>query len=230
MRERLSTVHFVLAVVAMFVGVALGRFSLQSELREAHNAVAAAEAQPCEQGSAVGREIARALGGEPVVDLPDPPEPSPRPAPDPVVVEDDGFRIEIGDDDPHDVAPPPSDESFEAIADTVALRRAQSRQALIERLAPSDDQLDVIDEAYAVMNDALIDEASILLEATRDREPTRRDGLEFARNAIDAVLDAEDQVLDVLTDDQLAEVDPDLVDPLSFIEPDLIETLTELER
>ncbi|MEO0600094.1 MAG: hypothetical protein AAF211_01590 [Myxococcota bacterium] len=136
---------------------------------------------------------------------------------------------EIGNDEASEV-PPPAEDSFEAIADTVALRRAQSRQALIERIAPSDEQLDVIDEAYAVMNDALIDEARILLEAGRDGEPTRRDGLEFARNAIDAVLDAEDQVLDVLTDDQLDEVDPELVDPLSFLEPDLIETLTELER
>jgi len=219
--DRSSAGLVVLAAVALLVGVGLGRFGLQSDLREAEAALVLAEARSCDERGAVGRQIARALEGRPVVEAPPPEIDRPVAAPDP---DEDGSVAGDGPSEVDDRA------EFEAVADTVALRRAQARQALIEQAQPSEDQLDRIDEAFAVMNDILIDEAEVLLESVHDGQPARRVGLEFARNSIDALLDAEDAVLSTLSDEQVDQADPEALDPLGFIDPELVEVLIELER
>jgi len=234
--NRFSAGHVVLAAVALLVGAGLGRMSLQSALRDAEAEIARAEAHACADGSEVGRQIARALGGGGVVDVPEPPEPlgSPEPEAPPVVQPptvpepDAGPEVVIaGEGDPR------SDDrvdQLDALADTVAIRKAQARQALIEQVQPSEDQMQRIDLAVGRMNDILVEEAAILMEVARGGEPSRRDGLEFARNSIDALLEAEDAVFDTLSDEQLDRVDPEVLDPLGFVDPTVIETLAELER
>ncbi len=230
--EGWSTSHVVLAAVAMVVGLGGGRLSLQGELGDVRDALDQCETRPRDAGSEVGRQIARALGGERPVrassrprspeQVSDPPEPEI----EPIVEGDEAFGIE-GPERPPEVS---RRERLDAMADAVAMRQAQARQALLEQARPTDEQLAQIDDAFAEMNAILVDESEILLDAARDGAPTRREGLEFARNAIDALLQAEDALWDTLTDEQLDGVEPEVLDPLGFIDPAVVETLTALER
>lgn len=231
-RERFSTLHVVLAVIAVLVGVGIGRQSLQGDLRAARDALETCETQVERVRRDVGQQIARAFGGGSVVDFPTPPDPThppepvAEPAPEPEPSRDAPFEVQV--DGPE--LSEGSREQLDAVSDAFAIRRAQSRRALVEQADPSDEQLDEIDAAIDEMNDILVEEAELFLEAVRDRGPTRREGLEFARNSIDALLLAEDAISGTLTDDQLETVDPEVIDPFGFVSPELVETLIELDR
>ncbi|MEN0062890.1 MAG: hypothetical protein AAGA48_12120 [Myxococcota bacterium] len=242
-RDLFSASHLVLAAIALLVGIGIGRFSPQSELRRTKQALAVAEARRCDDAGAVGRQIAEALGGRPVVDLPedrgprqaDVPLASPKPSEEPAVEpnaivagEGDGSDFELDFNGFDDLSPEEQSDRLGAIRDAVAMRKAQARQAFIEQVDPTDAQLTVLEDVVAEMNDALVDEAATFMDTVREGDPTRREGLEFARNTIDVLLDAEDGLRDSLTDDQLDQADPEALDPLGFIDPTLVETLVEL--
>lgn len=243
-RDLFSASHLVLAAVALLVGVGLGRFGPASDLQEAQKALAAAEARECpDRGVAVGRQIARALGGRLPVDngvapeppaAPEPIDPAglpPSAEPDAIVAGEPTITFDGEDlEGFEDMTPEEQDAALEQVADAVALRRAQARQALLEQVDPSDEQLIEIEDALARMNEDLAVEAGALLDLVRAGQPDRRDGLEFARNTIDVLLEAEDAMLATLTDEQLATTDPDVLNPLSFVDEQLVRSLVEVGR
>lgn len=236
-RELFSASHLVLAAIALLLGAGLGRFTLQGELTRARIALSAAEAQPCEdRGTAVGRQIARALSGGPVVESREPaprvqrPREAPEPSSEPsaIVTGDDPEDFDL--EDLENMSDEQREQSFEAISDAMALRRAQARRALIEQVEPSDEQLFEIEDAMTTMNDLLAEEAALFVDTVRDHEPTQRDGLEFARNTIDVLLDADDAMRATLTDEQLQQADPEVVSPFSFLDERIVESMVEVRQ
>ena len=110
------------------------------------------------------------------------------------------------------------------------LRKAQSRAALIEGADPDEDQLQDIDDAVAEMNDELMGLAEELVGMVADGdEPTRRDAMEFAADALDSLLTAEDRMRESLDPDQLDDLDEETLDPFSHVDPELMDILLELE-
>ena len=60
------------------------------------------------------------------------------------------------------------------------------------------------------------------------REPTRRDAMEFAADALDAMLVAEDAMRSSLDAEQLADLPDGALDPFSYVAPELVDVLTRL--
>ncbi|MBK9365579.1 MAG: ABC transporter permease subunit [Deltaproteobacteria bacterium] len=91
-------------------------------------------------------------------------------------------------------------EGLSAARTALELRRAQARQALVEGAEPSEAQLANIDAAVETMNaslSVLADELVATLES--GEEPSRRDAMAFAADALDTLINVEDQIYDALT-------------------------------
>jgi hypothetical protein len=111
------------------------------------------------------------------------------------------------------------------------LRNAQSRAVLIEDANPDDEQLASIDDALEEMNDSLNELALEFAESFEPgEEPSRREAMSFAAQALDTMLQAEDSMRDALSTNQLESIDDGALDPFSYISPDIIDTLQEFDR
>lgn len=120
-------------------------------------------------------------------------------------------------------------EGLQAARTALELRRAQARQALVEGADPSDAQLESIDAAVETMNaslSVLADELVATLES--GEEPSRRDAMAFAADALDTLINAEDQIYDALSPEQREAVDEGAIDPFSYVDPALIDKLGAL--
>ncbi len=120
-------------------------------------------------------------------------------------------------------------EELEIARTALELRRAQARAALIEDARPDDTQMETIDDAVREMNDSLVglaDELVTMLD--NGQEPTRREAMEFAADALDTMLIAEEQMRAALDPDQLGALDDAALDPFSYVSPDLVDLLEGL--
>jgi len=120
-------------------------------------------------------------------------------------------------------------EELELARTALELRRAQARAAIVEDARPDDTQMETIDSAVQEMNDSLMgmaDELVTMLDS--GEEPTRREAMEFAADALDTMLVAEDAMRGALDDDQLDSLDDAALDPFSYVSPDLVDLLEGL--
>jgi len=168
-------------------------------------------------------------------------------APKPTIPKEDGEPDPFGLDEPAEVggpgspssAPPlstpgaaanaPDPAMVETVETAIAMRRAQARAALIEDVDPTDEQLAALDDAMETMSGELNVLAQDFVKHYQEKgEPSRRDMLVFAAEAMDVLIDAEDQMASILTEEQREMASPEAIDPLSWLDPSIAGTLSQL--
>lgn len=230
--------NIAVAFVALFLGILLGGYGPSAKLEKLEKARPPAglfpAGEPCD--SNVGSDLATFLGNG-VAREPDPaiafvPETD---ATDPRTVE---LAAEI------DAAGEQAEEDFrdglEAAANNedeldlaraaLDLRRTQARAALLEETDAEDEQMEQFDTAVEAMNDVLLDLTEEMTEMVEGgTEPGRREAMEFAADALDALLSAEDNMRSAFGPEQLGEVEDSAIDPFSHIDPAIIDVLEGLD-
>ncbi len=237
--------YIAVAAVAIVLGVLLGGIGPRGEARDLRDRIREIEETPCT--NQFGRDLALLMGqgvgrtgSEP---LPFDDEPAPaggERSPEEIAAENpaaaemaqamEEAEAEAEEEVREAVLEGLSDEEeLEAFRTALELRRAQARAALREQADPDDDQWATLDGAVDQMNGTLIGLGEELTEMLASGEdPTRRDAMEFTADALDALLEAEDQMRGALDEEQLAELDDETLDPFSYIDPELIDVLMEL--
>ena len=221
-------------MVALLVGVVIGRLQPAQELAAAQAALADAQgAADCGAGT-LGRDLAALMGGGLMPSGPrhTPPPPS---QDDVAALEQELAETEaeaeiLREEATQDLRQGLGNEAeLSAARSALALRAAQARAALIEDADPSDAQLEAIDAAVADMNSSLEVLAQDLVQMFEGGgEPGRRDAMVFAAEALDTMIVAEDQIWDALDADQRDGVDDGSIDPFSYVDPGLVDVLAEL--
>lgn len=237
--------HVAVAAIALVLGIVLGGLGPRSDLRKLEQKYAEMEDGPCK--STFGSDLATLMGGGFTPDAPaerpkrNQPETNPLGDRDPDVIaaenpeaaelveemarnEEEG-REELAEDLSEGI----DEEQLELARTALELRRAQARAALVEDADPDEVQLESIDNAVRDMNDSLNNLAEELTTMINEGEtPTRRDALEFAADALDTMIVAEDSMRDALDADQLEALEEGALDPFSYVDPGLIDVLESL--
>jgi len=123
------------------------------------------------------------------------------------------------------------EREIEAARTALELRRTQARAALLEHTDAEDEQLETFDQAVGNMNAVLLgmsDELGEMLDS--GEEPARRDAMEFAADALDTLLAAEDAMRAAFGEDQLEGLPDSAVDPFSYVDPAIVDVLAQLEK
>jgi hypothetical protein len=230
--------YAVVAAIALVVGLVLGTVPFQGRLSSMQTALDNAKAQECKPR--VGQELATMFAGGRLSGMGQDGEPSPpaeageeMDADRETTSEDAGSRrrgFQIGGED---IEWTDDEERNMGLAkEALELRRTQARAALMEDAAPDEDQLAFMDEALDQMNRELEVLAEDLIAEVNESggEPSRRDMMGFAADALDIFITAEDAITDSLDDDQLASVEDGSLDPFSYVDPELIDLFAELDR
>ena len=231
--------------VALLFGLILGGVGPRAELTRMMHTVESVDAERCK--NTFGEDLASFFGaakggGLPLVGLPEAERPTPGPTQEQLLRDSPEAEemLEQIQAEEEAVADEVTDEMRAALQDSdelqlaraaLDLRRAQSRQALIDEAEPDGVQLEEIDDAYGSMNETLEGLAGELAEIVlAGQEPDRRRAMEFAADALDAMLVAEDRVLRSLDDEQRGELDQDAANPFNHVSPGLIDALLELDE
>lgn len=228
---------FVVAALSLLLGIVIGGIGPRSELRELRQEMSELEGKACAQDS-IGKDLAALLSaGAGARDASRAREEADRIAEEnPEVAEQldqmDANREQArGEVTEQLQSAAANDEELRAARTALELRRAQARAALLEDADPSPEQLDEIDSAVAEMNQGLNQLASELVNMmAKGEEPTRRDAMAFAADALDTMIIAEDRINAALDEDQLAGVDEQALDPFSYVDPALVDVLARLGR
>jgi HAMP domain-containing protein len=226
---------FVPAVIALVVGIVLGAWQPRGELlslRQELDEERAAARRPCRADATDGvRSLLRApetLGvraAKPGGDAP-----AVEPAVDgPLEATDAGE--EPGQDAPAGGAPfQDIEEARDAMHAALDARRAQAMAALVEQGDLEDDEIEAVNAAMDRMNQELeVAVGAFVDDALADKQVDRRDVMEFAADALDIVLAADDSVRLALPADLYDDIDPTAVDPLSYVSGDTLDALLLLE-
>ena len=237
--------YVAIAALALVLGIVLGGLGPRNDLRALERKVASMDEGPCE--STLGKDLAALMGGVggPATNA-RPRRNPPRPAtnalgdrdPDVIAAENPEAaalvdEMNTGDEEAGAIAEELADgidsEQLDLARTALELRRAQARAALIEGAQPDETQLESIDTAVREMNDSLNGLAEELTGMINDGEtPTRRDAMEFAADALDAMLVAEDSMMGALDPDQVGALEDGALDPFSYVDPKLIDSLERL--
>lgn len=216
---------FLIAVGALVVGTAIGAWEARGERLELRGRVTMLEQETraCKRGAA-SQGIARILGGrdgavEAAAGGEAPPD-----APQRAVVglgTREESQPEIGAQFP---------KTSEAMADALNARAAQAHAALIEQADPDDEQLALIDAAIEKMNARLKSQVDAFTASVQGgTEPDRRELMDFAAEALDAVIEADDSFREALPDDVRDAIDDQALDPFSYIDGSTLASLALLE-
>lgn len=227
--------HVAVAAVVFVIGLILGGLGPRSQVRGLESRIAELEEQDCSGG--IGQGLATMFADRPIVDAIGDGEP--RRFEPPAEVEDaevDEDRIQVGDDnakiefdfgDAEDMDP---EEAVSFARDAMELRRTQARAALMEDAAPDEDQMMDFDDAMAEMNESLLTLAEEMVSRVESGEEVeRRDAMLFAADALDVMINAEDDIQAVFDEDQVAAVEDEAVDPFSYVDPALVDMLMLLD-
>lgn len=224
--------------IALLIGLVIGGLGPRAELNRMMQTVETVDAERCK--NTFGSDLATFFGsardgGMPMALAPPPTRAEELAAANPdaavlleeVDAEAAAAQEEVGDELRAALA---SSEELELARSALELRRAQSRQAFLEQAEPDDVQMGEIDAAYDEMNESLQGLAGELAELVLNGgEPDRRQSMEFAADALDAMLVAEDRVLRVLDPEQREDVDVEAVNPFNYVSPSLIDALMDLD-
>ena len=222
------------AAFALLVGLIAGGVGPRAELNAMMKTVDAVDLERCK--NTVGKDLATFFGGAREGGLPPVVAAAPRPQtlrqPTDPEVEAALAELEEGEAQA-------TEELQEGLRDTLAnrdelelarsaleLRRAQARAALVEEADLDRAQAEEVDGVYDEMNGTLEELAAGMAEmVVGGREPDRREAMEFAAEALDAMLVAEDRVLRVLDAEQRSELGQDAANPFNHVSPQLIDVL-----
>lgn len=229
---------FMIAAFMFVVGLVLGGVKPRAEVAELREKIEDLEDNDC--GPGLRSELAQLLSAganrrpppaDPALKYGDPEEIAAKnPEVAEAVAEEQAAREQAGAEMSAAAKQVASDaEGLQAARTALELRRAQARQALVEGAEPSDAQLETIDAAVETMNaslSVLADELVATLES--GEEPSRRDAMAFAADALDTLINAEDQIYDALSPEQREAVEEGAIDPFSYVDPALIDKLGAL--
>lgn len=239
--------HVAIAAIALVLGLILGGLGPRSDMRKLEKKYAAMDDGPCK--STLGSDLATLMGGGFGKDLPNtrPTRNERKPAtnalgdrdPDVIAAENPEAaelvaEMKAGEEEGaeelvEELADGIDEEQLQLARTALELRRAQARASLIEDAEPGETQLETIDMAVNAMNDSLNSLASELTDMINEGvEPTRRDAMEFAAEALDAMLVAEDSMRGALDSDQLDQLEDGSLDPFSYVDPNLVDVLSKL--
>ena len=226
--------QIVLAALSLLVGLVLGGLGPRSEVRHLQKQLEEQPDGPCV--STVGADLAALMGGRnrgqqapqrsPLGDR----EPAELAEMNPEAAElvesmsDEQERMEEGVRE--ELSSGIGEEEQELARTALELRRAQARAALVEDARPDETQMEAIDTAVKDMNDSLLELADEMAEILESgEEPTRRDAMAFAADALDTMLVAEDEMRSALDADQIEQLDEGALDPFSYVGPEIIDVL-----
>ncbi|MDP2309787.1 MAG: hypothetical protein Q8P18_27450 [Pseudomonadota bacterium] len=222
------------AVIALVVGIVLGAWQPRGELltmRSELDALKEAGGKPCRSGAADSiRSILRAdpstfesAGAERTVRNVE--------GADPVEGTDDQPPTGGENAAPVDGAPPETPEQLRAAMNTALdARRGQALAALVEQGGLEDAEVAAVTDAMDQMNRELKTEVDAFVQsAVASGEVDRRDVMDFAAEALDIVIAADDRLQKAVPADVYAEVDEAAVDPFSYLSGDALESLVRLE-
>ncbi len=222
---------FLIAVFALVVGTMLGALQPRGELLEsrAQRDQLVREAKSCKRGAA-SAGITELLRGAHRPANPEPtgvPPTSDHAAPTGAGPAGDVAVIEPNDDDDDRL---PGFEDPEAMRAALDARAAQARAALIEQADPSDEELAAIDAALEKMNARLSTQVEAFVKTVEGgQEPERRELMEFAAEALDAVIEADDVFAASIDEETRAALDDETLDPFSYIDGSTLQALQRLE-
>ena len=239
MTSSFSPSHLILAAIALVIGLALGGLGPRSDARALRTRVAELEAT-CEPSNGARRTIAEFFDPRRWDAERPPTAPAPRPSPsEPEAIDAPVASAPSPEPSTRGANVPPSlggdgpdpgrvAEMYEALD----LRRAQARRALIEQANPTEGQLIEIDTIVEDMNADISNIALDFVDSVEASggEPSRRQAMEFAREALDVMLVSEDALWSTLDAGQADSVDPEAIDPFSYIDGSVVESLMELDR
>lgn len=228
---------FLVGVAALVFGTVLGAWQPRGELLDLRKTVAELEkdTRACKRGAA-SAGIARILGGR---DGAESAATGERPQSPTAPSDEVNLEVEAGAEAEADFGGSeeaerggpgglPSDPA--AMAAALDARAAQARAALIEQADPDDEALAEIDDAIEKMNTRLKAQVDAFADSMEGGvEPDRREMMEFAAEALDAVIEADDVFRDTLPEDVRAEVDDEAVDPFSYIDGSTLASIGRLE-
>jgi hypothetical protein len=143
----------------------------------------------------------------------------------------DAPPVAVASDAPPDAPPMDIEQEVSAAKTALEARRTQARAALIEDAGLDDAQLAAIDEATAVMNAelmALTDD--LVADIQQNGQPSRRDTMVYAAEALDVMINAEDRMNAALDDTQRADAAPESLDPLSYVDPAIVDHVRALRE
>lgn len=216
--RQLLTLWLPTVAVSVVVGMALGGLGPRAQVRELRERVVELEARPRDRvGSRLFSEVLRPGATE-------------RASAPPSVEQTGGAEAREPSPSPETPAAPPSAAEVKS---TLNLRRTQAIAALRERVAADDEQMAQVEDIAAEMNGALHDLASELVATAQrnpDGLPSRREGMVFAVDALNILLDAEESLWGVLNPEQTEGVDPELLDPTSYIDGTIVDVMSQLDQ
>lgn len=224
--------EIVIAAVALVLGAVLGGVLPREQVRDLKAQVAQLSDRDCRPK--LGQQLAGMLvkprptpkskKWEPVItappEKPDEAAPAPAPAPEPPAPSSDTGSSAA-----------PGTQGIEQAKEALALRRTQARAALLQDADPDAQQLKQFDGAVADMNADLRTLAQQMVDKSqRDGPLSRRDTMQFASDALDVLITADDRMNGALTPDQVASVDDASVDPFSYVDPSILDLFAELDQ
>lgn len=224
---------FLLSAAALVLGTLIGAFQPRGELLALREQVAYLErrARGAQRGAAGAglREFFRAP----------PAAADPAPAPAPAEISADGPVPEGSPpaeaaeanaaNTPADKTGPSADD-VESMVAALDARAAQARAALMEQADLDDEQLEAIDDAMERMNEKLKRQVDAFAQSVEaGAEPDRRELMEFAAEALDAVIEADDAIVANIPESVRAEMDEEALDPMSFISGETLAAIATLE-
>jgi hypothetical protein len=217
---------FLATIGALVAGVLIGAAQPRGELLRLRGDLAdmKKETAKCRRASAAAgiREILRA-------DAPRADEVPPPQSPEPP---GDGVHIQLGDgtaaNEP--VGNSGAEESLDAALLALDARRAQARAALAEEADLEEGQLAAVDAAVEKMNARITAEVERFVSQTMaDGELDRRETMDFAAEALDIVIEADDGIRGAIPAEVYAALDDSAVDPFSYLSGDALRALMRLE-
>lgn len=124
----------------------------------------------------------------------------------------------------------PKAEDVEAMVAAMDARAAQARAALLEQGELDDEQIAAIDEALERMNAKLKKQVDAFAQSVEaGGEPERRELMEFAAEALDAVIEADDAMVANIPENVRDSMDDEALDPMSFISGETLSAIATLE-
>lgn len=227
-----------LAAVALVIGLGIGGLGPRAEVRDLRARLTELEARPCEEGQ--GR-MARLFGGSWPTRAPSESADTPTAPSDDVAV-DGPAQPEPPDPAPPEGTAPGSDDGAtapnvdpersgtEEMLDLLDVRRAQAVAALRQQAGATDEQMDDMDGIIDEMNANLGALADELVALSSGRQPSRTEMMGLAADALDVLLETEASMSSVLSEEQLAELEDDVLDPTAFVDGSVIQRFAELDR
>ncbi len=222
---------FLITALALVLGTVLGALQPRGELLALREEVRALndKTRECQRGAAGAglREFFRA-----------PPASAPEPTGAPTGEEAIGADGPAGADVPvadeansgQAEASGPKAEDVEAMVAAMDARAAQARAALLEQGELDDEQIAAIDEALERMNAKLKKQVDAFAQSVEaGGEPDRRELMEFAAEALDAVIEADDAMVAHIPESVRDSMDDEALDPMSFISGETLSAIATLE-